>query len=326
MFRVPHFDVFEENPVFEFELSRIKRLASPDRLWLYSALIQVVPALILLAVFFLAMNNYIAHYFQNNPSSGYYYYSSFEQGASGWAGILLAVAGILFLVGDIYYLAVSVHSINNEINSGHWDLLRLTPMDDEDIIEAKLATAHIRAWRVMNLEVTVRVMLLTLFWALLLFPVRAFLTGEGFFGRSSIWRSVAQQIQERPFSTSFAIITVLLLMLVFVLEPRWRMRSLTALGLYISSRVHNISMSSVAAFFSLIGFHFIQLMLLVGTGWVMIGMYSRIDYAYNYYYDGVMILQLIILLLLIGETFFYYRLMTMWSQRAARRFAFRADR
>jgi hypothetical protein len=326
MFRVPHFEVYDPNPVFDLELSRVKRLAAPDRLWLYSALVQAIPALVLLALFFLALNNYVAHYFQNNPSAGYYYYSTFEQGTGNWAALLLVAAGILFLVGDIYYIAVSVHSINHEINSGHWDLLRLTPMDDDDIIEAKLATAHIRAWRVMNLEVTVRLMLVTLFWAVILFPARPFLNGEGFFGRSSIWQAVWRQFQERPFSTAFIIITVLLFMLSFVLEPRWRMRALTGLGMYISSRVHNISMSSVAAFFSLIGFHFVQLVMLIASGWLAINVYTRVDYSYNYNYDAVMVMQLVTFLVLLGEAFFFYRLMTLWSQRAARRFAFRPDR
>ncbi|MBX3081235.1 MAG: hypothetical protein KF716_06335 [Anaerolineae bacterium] len=324
MFRVPHFEVFEQNPVFEFELRRIKRLATPDRLWLYSALIQAIPPLVMLALYFVAMNDYVAHYFQNNPSAGYYYYSRFDEWIGALAMFILGLTAILVVCGDIYYMAVTVHSINHQVNSGHWDMLRLTPMDDADIFEAKQVTAHIRGWRVMQLEIALRLMLVTLAWASLLFPVRAFLNGEGFFGSSSAWVSLFRSFQSRPFYTLLTLITVLSLMATYIWEPRWRMRSLTSLGLYISSRVHNVSLSSVAAFFSIIGFHFVQILLIFGAGWFFLRV--LVDYSFaGYNYDVYPILQMLAFILVIGIIFLFYRLSERWARQSALRAAFRSD-
>jgi hypothetical protein len=324
MFRVPHFNVYEQNPIFEFELRRVKRLATPDRLWLYSALIQAVPALITLGLYFVALSDYVTHYFQNNPSAGYYYYSRFDDSLGTWVLFLIALSGLMFLCGDIYYMAVTVHSINNQINSGHWELLRLTPMDDADIFEAKLATAHIRAWRVMNVEVALRLMVVTLVSAMILFPARAFLNGESLFGRSSIWNGLLDALRQRPFSTTLILITFFAWVIAYVIEPRWRMRSLTTLGMYISSRIHNVSLSSVAGFFSLLGFHFLQVVLFFGAGWFFVQMFATMMYP-SYAYDYIFILQLIVMLTLLVLLFMFYRITEAWARRVTIHYAFRPD-
>ena len=125
--------------------------------------------------------------------------------------------------------------------------------------------------------------------------------------------------------TLLIIVTTLATCIVYALEPRWRMRSLTSLGLYISSRVHNVSLSSVAAFFSIIAFHFVQLVLVFGTGWLFLRLFVDFGYNVNYNYDLVPILQAFGFLIVLGVVFIFYRLSERWARHAALRFAFRSD-
>jgi hypothetical protein len=51
----------------------------------------------------------------------------------------------------------------------------------------------------------------------------------------------------------------------WIVEPRWRMRTITTIRLALSARVRNLSMASVAVFFGLLGFHVAQATLLIGA-------------------------------------------------------------
>jgi hypothetical protein len=327
MFRVPHFNVYKQNPIFQFELRRVKRLATPARLRLYSALVQAIPSIITLGLYFVALNDYVFHFFQNNSSAGYYYSSSFNDGLGAGFLFIMALTGLMLMCGDIYYMAVTVHSINNQINSGHWELVRLTPMDAADIFEAKLTTAHIRAWRVMNVEVALRLMAITLVSAMILFPERAYTSGQSLVGRSSIWGGLLDSLQERPYYTILILITFFSWLIAYVLEPRWRMRSITSLGMVISSRIHNISLSSVAGFFSIFGFHLLQVVLFFAVGWFFVQTFASMDYAYSSYnYDFRFILTLVVMLAMLGLLFLFYRISERWARQTAIHFAFRPDR
>src|SRR5258708_17255528 len=56
------------------------------------------------------------------------------------------------IVADVYYVFMAVNSINREIQSGEWDLLKLTPIREQEILDAKYSIAQLRAWPVMTLD------------------------------------------------------------------------------------------------------------------------------------------------------------------------------
>jgi hypothetical protein len=331
MFRAPHFGVFEDNPVFNFELRRIKRLATPGRLWLYSAVVQFVPVLLIALLYFLALRSFISspgtpsNSLVYNYANAYYYH--FERQFSSWALLLMLLNAVLFISGSIYAMAVSIHSINHQVSSGHWEMLRLTPLSNEDILEAKEATVHIRAWRVMNLEVAARLALITLLLCFMIFPVRLLLNGEGLFGETSMWQNIVHSFQISPWQTGATLLLSVVALIVFVLEPRWRMRTLSAIGLALSSRVQNLSMASVAGFFGLVGFHFTQVLLTVAFVWGVNGLimmaYRNRDFGSGY--ETITLIQFTAIFMYIGLMFLHYRLTEMWSRGLALRHAFRSS-
>jgi hypothetical protein len=71
MFRTPHVHIRDENPVFDFELRRVKRLATPGHLWVYSALLQVAPLLLTTVGYFPSLRDFVIRYGMINGSGPY---------------------------------------------------------------------------------------------------------------------------------------------------------------------------------------------------------------------------------------------------------------
>ncbi|MEP7288718.1 MAG: hypothetical protein ABI947_23445 [Chloroflexota bacterium] len=127
---------------------------------------------------------------------------------------------IVSLLADVYYTMITVNSINSQIESGQWDLLRLTTLHEQDILAAKYSTAQLRGWRIMQWDRAFQTVpaLINVLWAFssgfiysefyLIFPLSTFIMG--------FW------------------------------VPLWRMRAVTALNLAVSSKVHNTTFGALA--------------------------------------------------------------------------------
>jgi hypothetical protein len=344
MFKTPHLVIEEPNPVFDFELRRIKRLALPNRLWWYGALVQTLPCLAVAVLYGVQLLGVVYAYnngYSSTPSNyGYLYYSyshlsQFYNMISVWAAILLLAVGLMVIAGSINYLAVSIHTINQQMNSGHWDMLRLSPLPDEDIYEGKLRTAEIRAWRVMNIEVALRLMLITLIVMVIMLPPNTLVLGQDYFSNSSIGGNLLESLQRDTFYTCLLLVMLTICAVVWVFEPRWRMRTLLAMGLSLSSRVRNISMSSVAALFGLIGFVigflFLVFALLVFFNGLSVSLWQRYynassgNFDYVSYNNVSKLYQVLFVAGFAAAGYAYYAVIRVLSQRSTLRHAFRSE-
>jgi hypothetical protein len=322
MFRTPHFAILDDNPVFDFELRRIKHLGTPSRLWLYSVLVQVVPMALLSAGYLLGF----AHAFQARVQAGNLgAIYGFGQAWESASVLLFGGAVLMALLGDLYYLMVSAYSINQQINNGHWDLLRLSPVSERAVLDAKEAVALIRAWRVMNVEVMCRLLLVTLGVLLATFSPQDIVRDSNLFGRYSFWGTLIGSFWQQPFNTSIALSTVLVTLWVWIVEPRWRMRSVVGLGLAISARVHSITMASVGALFGLLGFHILQAVVMFGVAWAMIGCLSSSGTVFGMG-DCTLLWPTLLYLGYLAVGHQYYRLTRLQALQSALNQAFRADR
>lgn len=206
------------NPLFALESRHIRwgesgnSLAHRSGLWIgVGAAVIVIPFLIWMA---LDLRRYGTLSVVYNAGTDYVV----------WALVIGFLLGLLVDCGSI---AVSVGSINSELLTGRWDLLRLTLLRIERMILAKHGTAQIRAWRLMALVVGVRVGAVALLVFLYTSPI-----------------FISVPIYVDPLEALFGYLIIGALSLIFIVEPLWRMRALTAVGLVISSRMHS-SMATI---------------------------------------------------------------------------------
>ncbi|MFN8420924.1 MAG: hypothetical protein U0528_17030 [Anaerolineae bacterium] len=335
MFKTPHTMIHDTNPVFDFELRHLKWLAQPQRLWRYSAVIQMLPSLILSVIYVLVLNEWLHQWIANGRGLTSFQSYTFYDAAALWIIIIMAASLLLALVGGWYYLGVTVNSINQEMNSGRWDQLRLTPLAPESIIAAKETIAEVRAWRVMNIEVALRLLLLTLLLLLLLLPFDVLAAGQPYITSLSTIGSILRGFQEKPLSTAVDALLVLVVAVTYAYEPRWRMQALVAMGLALSSQIRNTSMASLAAFFGLFGFHIVQAAWTWFALMIMIQLTKIMDWGYRFLDGvadntvlvevGVLALKIGAVAAVIGIVYLYYALVRSNSRHTTLKHAFRSE-
>jgi hypothetical protein len=155
-----------------------------------------------------------------------------------------------FLV-DLVAVWVALPSIDMGQNPIWWDLIRVTTLNPEKILAAKHAAAQVRAWRMMMVIVSVRVILVGLF----------VLTAIMFHWRLGL-------IETSP--DMFGILPGLaILAATYVLEPYWRMRMMTALGLRIAARAPNLPMAILTGFGAILLVWILQMMIIFGLFFVL---------------------------------------------------------
>jgi hypothetical protein len=137
---------------------------------------------------------------------------------------------------DLYYMQATSRSISQQMSSGEWDLLRLTPLHRLDILVAKYAAAQLRVWKVLVWEMACRAG-----GAMIIFVMLAKALFSSTLPRDMLNSSTLTLI---GYFGVFATI--------YVLEPLWRMRAVVALGLAISARVHNPSSAVLVSFATLL--------------------------------------------------------------------------
>lgn len=344
MFKTPHLSIDDANPVFDFELRRIKRLALPDRLWLYSAVTQFAPPLLIALIYVWQLVSAVYEHNTGTPGTNnygnygyyypqYFYVSTFMDFYGSTTQFVVGCVLLSIVISSIYSLAVSVHAINQQINDGHWESLRLTPLPDRAIYAAKLITTEIRAWRVMNIEVGARLMLILFLLIYALLPPQVFILGYPLFGDNSYWGSMAASFGFNTFSSILQIGIILIFIVVLLLEPRWRMRALLSLGLAISARVRNVSLSSLGAVMAMIAFYAGLVAVLFAI--FLLFNYLNSDLWLRYYRRGafdavtygrlIYVLQFTAVVVIVLAGYLYYRLIRNVSRRYVLRHAFRSE-
>jgi hypothetical protein len=199
------------NPVFEFDLRKIQWFQPGMALRKYG-LRWLVALYIVLFLVMLALRPW-----------GYSRRSLFLQvGGVFDVNVLNSVASFLYIAADVFFVMSSITAINKQKNAGNWDLLMLTTMDRQSIIDAKYSAATLRAWRVMLLN-------------------RAFQTGLALY---TVMRFLGPALTSGYFSFSYRppafwlSVTLGLIFAWFV--PLWRMRAMAAASIAISSSTRNV--------------------------------------------------------------------------------------
>lgn len=293
----PHFRL-SNNPLFALEARRVRRGESSKSLIDYSLLLIVVVCVLgFLLWLFLALSSRGS---RQSATMSDYFLSLF----------VLSLAAAFAL--DCVAMTSSIGSINGEITSRRWDLLRLTAMESKQIVAAKYGVAQVRAWRTMVLIVALRITVvlmggLTIALGIFSDPGRYF------------------SLDLPPLVAAFLLINAAGCAGFYIVEPFWRMRTVTAIGLAVSARVGHIVSSVVfgvgalAIFWLAQGFVALALLLIVG---IIIVPLASVEVLLA----QVVICSPILFLAAVGVTIYgFYSVVYTWGMRRALRFAARLD-
>jgi hypothetical protein len=217
------------------------------------------------------------------------------------------------VVSDLYYMLVTISSINRLKASGEWDILRLTNVTPESLLRAKYAVAQTRAWRLLIVETALRLAAVVLAWEVFLSDM---MPGNGLL-----------LVSEALF--------LALLSAICLIEPLWRMRTLTAFGLAISAQIRDLPLATLGAFGGLLAVRILQILSLlvtVGGLTVVFAIAQALDrgLSANIYADGadsiVTTLAYVLGTAVIGAVIYgFYKRLLIFSINRAYYFAFQAE-
>ncbi len=158
---------------------------------------------------------------------------------------VVAICVLVTLAADMYYVLITINSISRQIESGHWEMLRVTTLDERQIIAAQYAVAQIRAWRVAAGEVGLR----TFLGITVLVSVGYYQIAYG----SRYWDTL---------DSALSIASLVGVIIVFIAEPIWRMQTISAIALAVSASGSNIATAALTAFGSVMGLHIVEVSLI----------------------------------------------------------------
>src|SRR5258708_1331226 len=145
--------------------------------------------------------------------------------------------------------------------AGHCDLLRLTPLSAKTCIAAKHGIAQIRVWRVLALEVAVRMS-----GIIILIAWRMFDYGLWWNSYVRVWPlydELGRSFQYHPVASATNLILSAVLVVAYITEPLWRMRVITAFGLALSASLRNLTFGALSALALVIALHIAQVAIFV---------------------------------------------------------------
>jgi len=209
---------------------------------------------------------------------------------------------------DFHSLSASINAVSGEISSGRWDLLRLTALNDSGLIAAKHATSQLRVWRRLIGIVGLRL-------------------GLSVIGAVMILRDV-MRLSDRNMDgvalgvVASGLVVTFLLALLYLLEPFWRVRAVSAFGVYVSVRERNTTSAMLVAILGLFALWLAQAILL---GSVSLGLIFAVvpllfgftavgtSYVFSLFCNGLFII------LFVSSVYGFHHLVERWSLRQAQR-------
>ncbi|MBE2270021.1 MAG: hypothetical protein IAE80_17420 [Anaerolinea sp.] len=166
--------------------------------------------------------------------------------------LLCMAFGLTFDIAiDFNSLSAALGVINGAVNAGRYDLIRLSLMRPAQFVAKQYAVAQVRGW-----FATARVV-----WLRLAFVI---------FGVFALALEIITP-NTGASSTFFAYpyMMVGIGAIIYVLEPYWRMKAVTALGVALSARMLNGVSTTLAAGFALLAFWLAQGIFIVALAFVL---------------------------------------------------------
>jgi hypothetical protein len=293
----PYPDIRPDHPVLVRELRQMGWLERAGSPWRYVARRTLIIVTLVMVVFAAWM---LFHWLR--PAR---IYSSwwFSEAALNYLIIVGGLSLVASLPTDYASLTAALNSINGDTVTGTWDLLRLTEIREGELVLAKHAGAQLRAWRsmasVIGLRVAVALITVILF-------AHEYAGGTDRFGFEA----------DAPLSyLVFNIVPFTVLFGIYIFEPLWRMRAVTALGLVVSSRSTDAAASALSGLGVLLAFWLVQLIVVAA---VFVGT-SVLFFSIALFGVGALCAPLVMLLVIFATVYGFYSILKTWSLRQVAR-------
>lgn len=226
----------------------------------------------------------------------------------GWIG-LASLADKLIV--DFVAVLVSVGKMRREFQRENWDLICLTNISTGHIVNAKHALAQVGVWRMTSITIGVRISIIFI------------LSFQIFIAPTILFDSGFDLDDLRPselLGLFFFFSGLFIVCATYIAEPRWRIRSLTAGSVAVSSQLLSSTFTLLSALGVVVGFWLSQAFL---GGFFAFVVYMSLISAPNIYIDSVIVSggAFVALSLLFAGTFYYgYKgIEGMWLMNARRR-------
>lgn len=209
---------------------------------------------------------------------------------------------------DYHSLSASINAVSGDITGGRWDLLRLTALNDSGLIAAKHAVSQLRVWRRLLAIVAIRLALALIGLIILLRDITRIPDGDVMV--SAVGAIVG------------GLAVTFLLTILYLFEPFWRVRAITAFGVYVSVRERNTASALLAAILGLGGMWLAQAILLgsvvMGLAFAVVPLLFGVSavgssYLFSLFCNGLFIV------LFISSVYGFHHLVERWSLRQAQR-------
>ena len=300
------------HPLFRLDSRRARWAWSAERLCNYSWRIVGIVHLAVFGIWAALLGLYAVI----EQGRGFFFVDTMTYDVSlsivGFMIFVVIAAGILL---DLVSVQAAVKSINVEVIAGRWDLLRLTSLNERGIVAAKHAGVRLRVWRFTTVIASARLATVIL-WLLATFIAPYLLVGENAFVDDLLFG-----IQEDPFSVILGGLIAVLTALIYVLEPFWRMQSMTALGMVLSAYILNIPLATLAGMATMLVVWLVQF--LVGLALVFgLGVGFSIALAPLFFTDTSFVtgfLYILVSCIITCVTIYgFYAILQTWSLRRVR--------
>jgi hypothetical protein len=306
--QMPFADSVMRHPIFRWQVQRLSWGAASGDLWRFTRHVLVRAQLLMVVIWLLAAGLlYLSA--PDYVRSLHFFISDSGNRAVGWLVIALLPAGFIL---DFVSVQAALRSISGEVTAGRWDLLCLTALNIRGITHAKHAVAQLQTWRAMLLLAGARFAVIWLsLLAYYLLPV--ILTAD-----FSIIADVLRRIVDYPIEIAAAVLLLGGLSAIYIIEPYWRMRTMTALGMTVSVYVRHVPLAGLVAI-GLIGLVWLaQLVVLVSLLFVL-SLFLPIFFVTTMFHLGY--LYLIFSCLMVGLTLygFYNLVKNICLHRVTRR-------
>ena len=251
----PHSTIKPDNPVRSYELRdapTIRQLFRQSIRW------AVYPAVILLAIYAV----FAAAIVIEGKPQAYFLPHLFHQVEGALTLLFLIATFGVYLVMDFVGITRSMNSISHEFDNANWDLIALTDMDSKRFILGKHASAQIRPWKYMCLTMGLRVAVVIM--AIVHRLIHTFMINPP--------QVVLDRYFEYPLNLLamiLVVITLIIVLVVYLLEPYWHLRLMVAAGLVGSAKNNHHTMRVLTGMGQIMGMWAMQLGIVLFTLMVM---------------------------------------------------------
>lgn len=182
-----------------------------------------------------------------------------------WLPVLFVTTQIVISLGvDVYGIARTTAHWAIHARADKLDLLRLTDLSETDIVSAFAAINQLRLWKALRLETLLRMLIPAILWIPLGFAMVMTV-----FAPVLILTSLFSDRTALVVLGAFEAVAIMAfaLLILYLVEPLWRMRAIVALSLFMAARLRD---NNIAIFLAVAVAFGWRLLLVAGATWLAI--------------------------------------------------------